>query len=281
MANISHFTQTVNGISTTYDIHDAGAIPLSGSNAITGSISPATDISCDLGSPNCDFANVYAKNVKTRQIVDSLHLNYNNGAFIILRGKQQIGETGLFKIYAYDGTNEKYLVGKPDGYLAWNGSPISFSSDIRLKSDIESISDKILDAWENLEPKQYKYKSDVETDKDTAQTHYGWIAQDVEYLLKGDRKAEVQNGLFTHDYWDEQKEISHEETYTEEVETKSGEKQTVTKTRKVIDQPYIEKGDSYGLRYTECLVVECKYLRRCIARLTARIEELEKGNNIK
>jgi len=26
MANISHFTQTVNGVSTTYDIHDAGAV---------------------------------------------------------------------------------------------------------------------------------------------------------------------------------------------------------------------------------------------------------------
>lgn len=279
MANISHFTQTVNGVSTTYDIHDANAIPLSGSNAITGSISPATDISCDLGSPNCDFANVYAKNVKTRQTADSLHLNYNNGAFIILRGKQQFGETGLFKIYAYDGTTEKYLVGKPDGYLAWNGSPISVSSDSRLKSDIESISDEILDAWENLEPKQYKYKSDVETNKDTAQTHYGWIAQDVENLLKGDRKAEVQNGLFTHDYWDEHKEISHEENYTEKVETKDGKTETVIKTRKVIDTPYQAKGDSYGLRYTECLVVECKYLRRCIARLTARIEELEKGNN--
>ena len=33
MANISHFTQTVNGISTTYDIHDADAVHL-GSNSI-------------------------------------------------------------------------------------------------------------------------------------------------------------------------------------------------------------------------------------------------------
>ena len=30
MANISHFTQTVNGVSTTYDIHDANAVPRSG-----------------------------------------------------------------------------------------------------------------------------------------------------------------------------------------------------------------------------------------------------------
>ena len=33
MANISHFTQTVNGVSTTYDIHDADAVHL-GANSI-------------------------------------------------------------------------------------------------------------------------------------------------------------------------------------------------------------------------------------------------------
>ena len=36
MANISHFTQTVNGISTTYDIHDADAVPRSGGAVIEG-----------------------------------------------------------------------------------------------------------------------------------------------------------------------------------------------------------------------------------------------------
>ena len=36
MANISHFTQTVNGISTTYDIHDANAVPRSGGAVMTG-----------------------------------------------------------------------------------------------------------------------------------------------------------------------------------------------------------------------------------------------------
>ena len=36
MANISHFTQTVNGVSTTYDIHDADAIPRSGGAVLSG-----------------------------------------------------------------------------------------------------------------------------------------------------------------------------------------------------------------------------------------------------
>ena len=36
MANISHFTQTVNGISTTYDIHDANAVDLSSNQTVGG-----------------------------------------------------------------------------------------------------------------------------------------------------------------------------------------------------------------------------------------------------
>ena len=36
MANISHFTQTVNGVSTTYDIHDANAVDLTNNQTIGG-----------------------------------------------------------------------------------------------------------------------------------------------------------------------------------------------------------------------------------------------------
>ena len=36
MANISHFTQTVNGVSTTYDIHDANAVDLSSNQTVGG-----------------------------------------------------------------------------------------------------------------------------------------------------------------------------------------------------------------------------------------------------
>ena len=44
MANISHFTQTVNGVSTTYDIHDAGAVPL-----------PANSIPFHNAYPRCKY----------------------------------------------------------------------------------------------------------------------------------------------------------------------------------------------------------------------------------
>ena len=207
--------------------------------------------------------------------------NTSNGAGIVLSGADRsLGLAGSVAIQASDNSLSKTMFMYPDGTWTWNGSACVVSSDRRIKDEISEIPDEVLDAWENLEPKQYKLKSDLENDKDNAQVHYGWIAQDVESIIKGDRKGEIKNGLWLHEEWEEQEEVSHEETYTEEVETKSGETETVTKTRKVIDQPYKAKGDSYGLRYTECLVVECKYLRRCIARLTARIEELEKGNKV-
>ena len=204
-----------------------------------------------------------------------------SGGSIAMYGPNTPNRAGELQFFAVDGNTSKEMNLKPNGTWTWTGSACVVGSDRRIKDEISEISDELLDAWENLEPKQYKLKSDLENDKETAQIHYGWIAQEVESIIKGDRKGEIKNGLWLHETWEEQEEVSHEETYTEEVETKSGEKQTITKTRKVIDTPYKAKGDSYGLRYTECLVVECKYLRRCIERLTARIEELEKGNNTK
>ena len=222
------------------------------------------------------------RTVNNSKVIISGGTSEINGGSFSLFGKDHASLAGFASIRAsLDSSNYANMVMQPNGTWTWSGSACVVGSDRRIKDEISEIPDEILDAWENLEPKQYKLKSDLENDKDSAQVHYGWIAQEVESIIKGDRKGEIKNGLWLHETWEEQQEVSHKETYTEEVQTKSGEKQTVTKTRKVIDQPYKAKGDSYGLRYTECLVVECKYLRRCIKRLTARIEELEKGNNVK
>ena len=61
MANISHFTQTVNGVSTTYDIHDANAVDLTNNQTVGGNknftgttgthdVIPTTTDAYDLGS---------------------------------------------------------------------------------------------------------------------------------------------------------------------------------------------------------------------------------------
>lgn len=262
----------------TYNFTDDTKIPLAGTSALAGSIVPSMDNTYNLGDTTHAFQNIH---VGTR-------IQYNGTALYFTSANND--KAGIVLGYGalLPSKDSVYSLGSSTFKLkeaVFSGTvycqTVVQTSDYRLKDEIESISDDVLNAWENLEPKQYKYKSDLETDKENAQVHYGWIAQDVESIIKGDRKGEVKNGLWLHEEWEEQKEVSHEEKYTEEVETEDGKTKTVTKTRKVVDTPYRAKGDSYGLRYTECLVVECAYLRKKLKELTDRIEQLEKGNNVK
>ena len=146
------------------------------------------------------------------------------------------------------------------------------TSDARLKNSIKDIDDALLDAWGNIEPKQYKFNDATEKKGEKARFHTGYLAQDIQAECEKRGVNASDYGLFCYDEWDEREEES------EEIETEKDGK--IVKEKRVI-QPKREKGNSYALRYEEALVVECKYLRRCIARLTARIEELEKGNNTK
>ena len=186
--------------------------------------------------------------------------------------------TGTSLIYYFEDTNfapstpvKLGAGGYKWGQIYSTNSSIS-TSDSRLKNSVKDIDDKLLDAWGNIEPKQYKFNDATEKKGEKARYHTGYLAQDIQAECEKQGVNASDYGLFCYDEWEEQEEVS------EEIETeKDGEK---VKEKRVI-QPRREKGNSYALRYEEALVVECKYLRRCIARLTARIEELEKGNNTK
>ena len=247
MANISHFTQTVNGVSTTYDIHDANAVPRSGGAVITGD---------SLGREN---------NAGNLNICGGT--DYENGAFIALRGKNipVTGQEGVVYICPRDGTTFKQMYLYPSGTWTWDGTPIQYVSDQRLKQQIAEIDDKLLDAWEDVELSQFKYNDAVEQKgKDKARLHTGYVVQQIDEACKEHGVDVSAYGLYCHEEYPQ-------ETEEVEVEQKDG---TKTKERKVIR----EASEHYSLRYTEVYAVECMYLRRCIARLTARIEQLEKGN---
>ena len=280
MANISHFTQTVNGVSTTYDIHDADAIPRSGGAVISGTKLSRVDTTGGLfvrggtSETNGSSIELYGK-------------DFSNSYFV-----------GRCRITAYDGTGGCILNLRHNGEMYWGGT--SFfpernndcecgrstnrwsvvyavsgtinTSDSRLKNSVKDIDDKLLDAWGNIEPKQYKFNDATEKKGEKARYHTGYLAQDIQVECEKQGVNASDYGLFCYDEWDEQEEVS------EEIETEKDGK--IVKEKHII-QPRREKGNSYALRYEEALVVECKYLRRCIARLTARIEELEKGNNTK
>ena len=249
MANISHFTQTVNGISTTYDIHDAGAVPRSGGPVMTGNKIARVDN--DSGLSLCG-----GKDLDTGSSVNVFGKSY-----------PYFGLAGAVKIITNDGSNDCNMYIYPSGTWTWYGTACQILSDQRLKQQITEIDDKLLDAWQDVNLVQFKYNDAVDTKKDKARLHTGYVVQQIDSACKSHGVDISEYGLYCHEEYPE-------ETEEVEVEQKDG---TKTKEKKVIR----EASEHYSLRYTEVYAVECMYLRRCIERLTARIEQLEKGNNIK
>mgnify|MGYP002514826452 CR=1 FL=1 len=245
MANISHFTQTVNGVSTTYDIHDANAVPRSGGAVLTGGNLSRID-----NTGNLDICG---------------GTGFTDGASIALRGKYTNvpNEYGYMLMHVEDSTENSTMILCPNGTWTWDGTACQITSDQRLKQQIAEIDDKLLDAWEDVELSQFKYNDAVDAKKDKARLHTGYVVQQIDSACKSHGVDVSQYGLYCHEEYPEE---------TEEVEVEQADG-TKTKERKVIR----EANEHYSLRYTEVYAVECMYLRRCIERLTARIEELEKG----
>ena len=245
MANISHFTQTVNGVSTTYDIHDANAIPRSGGAVITGESLARADNTSSL----------------------SIHggTGYSRGSQVTVYGKDHTSTTlkGIIYMMTSNGSQSREMYMHPEGTWTWSGTACQLVSDQRLKQQITEIDDKLLDAWEDVNLVQFKYNDAVDAKKDKARLHTGYVVQQIDDACKSHGVDISAYGLYCHEEYPEE---------TEEVEVEQADG-TKTKKTKVIR----EANEHYSLRYTEALIVECKYLRRCIARLTARIEQLEKG----
>ena len=249
MANISHFTQTVNGVSTTYDIHDANAVPRSGGAVMTGPYIARVGIDSGLslmGGTNIDTGS-------------SVNVFGNSFA--------SFGLAGAVRIITNDGSNRLNMYMFPNGTWQWQGQAVQLISDQRFKQQISKIDNALLDAWEDVEPSQFKYNDAVDQKKDKARLHTGYVVQQIDSACKSHNVDISEYGLYCHEEYPQE---------TEEVEVEQADG-TKTKEKKVIR----EASEHYSLRYTEVYAVECMYLRRCIARLTARIEELEKGNNTK
>ena len=187
----------------------------------------------------------------------------SNGASFTLFGKSS-SEGGKIVLTPSNGGSEYHLMFlHPDGTWTWNGTACQITSDQRYKQQIAEIDDKLLDAWEDVNLVQFKYNDAVNEKGDNARLHTGYVVQQIDNACKSHNVDISEYGLYCHEEYPEE---------TEEVEVEQADG-TKTKERKVIR----EASEHYSLRYTEVYAVECMYLRRCIARLTARIEELEKG----
>ena len=275
---------------------DGGSITLTGKNhgasdgaveltAYDGVDSTGVQILPD-GTMTVTYPDTTAKNVAMREDVvprsggavmsgsnlgsatNDQYLNINGGqgwgygATVSVRGKDAQLNAGVCLIQVADSNTSKIMYIIPDGTWTWSGQPCQTSSDQRLKQQITEIDDKLLDAWEDVEPSQFKYNDAVDQKGDNARLHTGFVVQQIDKACKSHGVDISAYGLYCHEEYPQ-------ETEEVEVEQKDG---TKTKETKVIR----EASEHYSLRYTEVYAVECMYLRRCIKQLTARIEELEK-----
>lgn len=228
---------------------------------------------------------------------------YANGSSLVLGGMSNSTYAGKVILRAKDSSNTYELNAKctdttlsKNGVLSWSGTLIHApdntcdlgnsskrfkdiyatnatinTSDRNAKQDISVIDDKLLDAWGNINPVTFKLISSVEQKGDKARIHTGYIAQDVKAELDKYGIDACKYGLFCYNSWEAKEEKSHEEERTDE--------EGNTTTVKVIDTPAREAGETYGLRYIECLVVECAYLRKKNKELEDKITKLEENLN--
>jgi len=245
MANpTSKLNLVINGITTQLDIHDANAIPRSGGAVLSG------------GTFRRTSADSY------------LEFSGGNewylGGAIGLIGATNPSNAGQVRLQpATSQTVVHIMILQPSGTWTWNGTACQITSDQRLKQQITEIDDKLLDAWEDVNLVQFKYNDAVDQKgKDKARLHTGYVVQQIDSACKSHGIDVSAYGLFCHEEYPQE---------TEEVEVEQADGTKIKET-KVIR----EASEHYSLRYTEVYAVECMYLRRCIARLTARIEELEK-----
>ena len=194
--------------------------------------------------------------------------SFSNGGFIALRGKDTDipDQKGVVVIGANNDSASSGMLLYPNGTWTWTGTAVQLVSDQRYKQQISEIDDKLLDAWEDVLPCQFKYNDAVDQKGDTARLHTGYVVQQIDEACQKHDVDISDYGLYCHEEYPQE---------TEEVEVKQDDG-TIKKETKIIR----EASEHYSLRYTETLVVECAYLRRENNRLKDRLSKIEKLLNI-
>ena len=147
------------------------------------------------------------------------------------------------------------------------------TSDERFKTNITPISDEILDAWEDIQWKQFKFIDAIqEKGESNARFHNGLIAQQLDSIFQKHNLDITKYGLFCYDSWE-----AKEPTYIT-IEDKD-ENGNIIGSHQELENEGSEAGDSYALRYEEVLCMEAAYQRRRADRAEARITTLENRLN--
>ena len=195
-------------------------------------------------------------------------INTNGNVYNIFRHNHVSGSDTAQFVFAswvgrYEGAvyctvDNKYKLG--DSNFRWTAVYAATgsinTSDERLKTEIAPLPDNVLDAWEGVEWKQFKFTDSVdEKGLDAARLHAGAVAQSIDAAFSAAGLDAGRYGFFCHDSW-EAKEAEYDENGS------------------LLNSPR-EAGDRYSLRYEEALCMEAAYMRRENARLKKRVADLE------
>lgn len=153
------------------------------------------------------------------------------------------------------------------------------TSDAREKEQIQPYPDAVLDAWGDVELRQYIFSAAYESKGDAARIHAGVIAQQIMAAFAAHGLDATRYGLLCHDAWPAQEEVSHVEMVTVSEGEQDADGAYVTlpvyEERTVVDIPFSPAGDRWGVRYEEALCLEAAYQRRRADRIEARVAALE------
>lgn len=197
---------------------------------------------------------------------------------------QARNQDGTYSELSLNGVSDRTIAPVADGAMSLGGPSNRFNnsyfsvaptvtSDERMKSDIQDIHDSCLDAWQDVQYRQWKSKESVEEKGDDARWHTGLIAQNIKLTFESHGLNAHDYGLLCYDEWPQQDEILH---YIEaEFDDRGVE---IRPARSEVVQKFRPAGNRYGVRYEEALAFEAALMRRTTKRLEARLSALE-GNS--
>jgi hypothetical protein len=173
----------------------------------------------------------------------------------------------------------------------FGATPTINTSDERAKVDILPIDDALLDAWADVEWRQFRMVDAIEAKGDDARIHTGVVAQQVRNALSAHGIDGTRYGLLCFDRWDDLWEVWGDEfedrpaVYALDDDGNlafdgEGNLIVVTPAERALIRPagrelVREAGELWGIRYTEAFAVEAAYQRRRMDRIEARLAALD------
>lgn len=140
------------------------------------------------------------------------------------------------------------------------------TSDRRKKTDIQPISDAVLEAWAEVEPKSFKMIDAVKEKGDKARVHFGYVAQEVEEAFTKHGIDPYQFGILC-----KMETPAKEAEYntirvidTPAVTDDEGNvlKEATYKEEKILIQEAQEAESYLGIRYEEAYLLDIALLKR-------------------